>query len=459
MKEPNENINNNVGHDVMYERKIYRRKRRIRNQILVYITSVILLAGIVAGANFGLQTISQILKDYQAANAQAHEPVLEVEDVTDPEPEVIEYIAPPEEEAVFIEEEPPVVVTALDILVDDYIAAMPLEDKIAQLFILTPEALTGAASVTRAGNTTRDKLNEYPVGGLIYFAGNIQSASQVREMLSNTSEMSKYPLFLAIDEEGGSVTRLAGRNIAENVGPMENIGATGDPQNAYAAGNIIGTYMSDFGFNLNFAPVADVFTDSENNPMGSRTFSDDPAIVAEMVRAFVGGMKDTGIYSTLKHFPGLGFTTVDTHVGMAVTERTLDEMRDFEFMPFAAGIDAGVEFVMLGHVSAPNVTGDNTPASISRKIITEILRDELGFKGIIVTDAMNMGAIIEYYTAAEAAVKALQAGADMILMPESFEEAYIGVLEAIENGRINEERINESLRRIFRVKLSGLVEE
>jgi len=454
VKEQNNNLDNVAMPDPQEERRVYRRKRRIRNQIIVYIASVILLTGVVAGANLGVQSIMEIFRDYQAANAKAYEPVNEPEDEIILEPEVVEHTPPPEEE-VFFEEEPVVEVSALDLYIDSLLSEMTLEQKIAGLFIITPEALTGTINVTRAGNTTREKLEEYPVGGLVYFASNIQSTSQLKEMLENTGDMSEHPIFLAVDEEGGTVARLANKNLAEKVGPMADIGATEDPQNAFEAGNKIGTYMGDFGFNVNFAPVADVVMNPENNPMGSRTFNPDPAVSAEMVRAFVRGMKEAGVNSTLKHFPGLGNTTIDTHVGMAVTERTLDEMRDFEFLPFIAGINTGVEFIMMGHVSAPNVTGDNTPATISKMMVTEILRDELGFDGIIITDAMNMGAIIEYYTAAEAAVRALQAGVDMILMPESFEEAFIGVLEAVQNGKLTEERINESLSRIYRVKYAG----
>ncbi|MCL2050874.1 MAG: beta-N-acetylhexosaminidase [Lachnospiraceae bacterium] len=462
MKETNETIDNLV--DEQGERRSYRRKRRIRNQIIAYFVAVVLLTGIVFGINVGVRSMLEAFRNYQAANESAIEPLDEVPEEVPEEIEIVEITAPPDEEVIIIEEEPIVEISALDIYVDSQIALLSLEEKIAGLFIITPEALTGANNVTRAGETTREKLLEYPVGGLIYFRANIESARQITEMLENTRNMSKYPIFLALDEEGGEVTRLASRNIAENVGPMEDIGATNNPQLAKEAGITIGTYMSEFGFNLNFAPIADVIIDSENspaeaNPLGTRTFSPDPAVAAEMVRAFVQGAKETGVSSTLKHFPGLGNASVDTHEGMAITERTINEMQDFEFLPFIAGINEGVEFIMMGHISVPNITGDNTPASLSKKMVTEILREELGFTGIIITDALNMGAITEYYTAADAAVRALQAGADMILMPESFSEAYIGITEAIESGKLTEERINESLRRIYRVKYAGQAEE
>ena len=464
MKEPSENLNDVMETDSSEERRLDRRKRRIRNQVIVYITAVILLAGMVAGANIGVQSLLDMLRTYQAANANASEPVIDIKEAEDIVEEVIVNAAPPEEEIatepeVEVEEEPVVELSVLDMIVENCIAELTLEEKIAALFIVTPELLTGADNVTRAGDTTREKLLAYPIGGLVYFSSNFSSASQVREMLENTRNMSKYPLFLAIDEEGGRVARLASKNLADNVGPMWNIGETLDPQNAKEAGVKIATYLRGFGFNVNFAPVADVIIDPENSPIGDRSFGTDAMMAAEMVKAFVQGAKEAEVHSTLKHFPGIGGTVTDTHVSMAITERSLEEMRGFEFLPFIAGIEAGVDLIMMSHVSSPNVTDDNTPASLSKKMITEILRGELGYDGIVITDAMNMGAITEYYTAADASVRALQAGADMILMPESFEEAYIGITEAVQSGKITEERINESLRRIYRVKYASQVAE
>ena len=270
-------------------------------------------------------------------------------------------------------------------------------------------------------------------------------------MLQNTKGFSKYAIFLGVDEEGGTVSRVAGSGLADDVGNMVDIGAAGDAAAAQEAGAIIGGYLSGYGFNLNFAPVADVVAEG-NETIGSRSFGSDPNLVAPMVAAAVEGMQSSGVSACLKHFPGLGDTTEDTHDGMASTEKSLDEFNTTDFPVYQAGINAGVDMVMVSHLSAPNVVGDNTPASLSEKMITEILRGQLGYQGIVVTDSMSMTAITDYYTADEAAVKALQAGADMILMPEDYETAYNGVLEAVNNGTLSEERINESLRRIFRVK-------
>ena len=337
-----------------------------------------------------------------------------------------------------------------------YVESMSLEEKVAGLFIITPEQLTGVETAVQAGESTRDALRKYPVGGLVYFEKNIQSAGQLREMLANTVSYSRYPLFLGVDEEGGLVARVAEGLDLENIGPMEDIGASGDASEAYAAGARIGAYLKEYGFNLDFAPVADVLTNPDNTAIGNRSFGSDPAVVSEMVAAFVQGLEENGVSACVKHFPGHGGTAGDSHDGQAETDRTLEQMQSAEFLPFLAGIGAGADMVMVGHISAPGLTdGDKLPASMNEKIITEILRGQLGYQGIVITDAMDMAAVSQYYTADEAAVRALKAGADMILMPEDFAAAYEGVVEAVRSGTIDEARINDSLKRVYRIKLAG----
>ena len=425
------------------DRREMRRRRRVRNQIIAYISLAVIVVAIVVGA---IVTVQHFTKK-SADKKQKEELAKQLEELEE------------NEEPVTISEPESVEVNPLDAKIDACIAEMPLEDKVAGLFMITPEALTGVGTAIKAGDGTKEALNQYAVGGLVYFSKNIQSQEQLTEMLANTKMYSKYPIFLGVDEEGGEVSRVADANIgAENVGSMADVGVGGDAQKAYDAGKTIGTYLSGYGFNLDFAPVADVLTNGDNKTIGSRSFGTDAAVVASMIPSLVTGMEETGISSCLKHFPGLGDTTVDTHDGMATTERTLEQFQAEEFTAFQAGIDAGADFVMVGHVSAPALTGDNTPASISKEVVG-ILRNDLGFEGIVITDALNMKAITEYYTSDEAAIKAIQAGADMILMPEDFEAAYNGVLQAVQEGTISEERINESLKRIYRVKYANSVED
>ncbi len=442
----------NYQEDELWERREYRRKRRIRNQVIAYITMVVLVLGIAGAAVFGVKYLAGTMKDQKQAEElerQLAEMTAEEEPVTVEAP--ADYVEPSPEEDV--------VVDPLDSVVENCIAELPLEDKVAGLFFVTPEELTGTTKVIRAGDTTKEKLREYAVGGLIYFKSNIQSKDQLSEMLNNTRTMSKYPIFLGVDEEGGTVARVAESKLGEKVDSMGKIGKEGDPAKAYEAASIIGGYLGELGFNMDFAPVADVLSSEDNKVIGDRSFGTDADVVGSMVSSAVSGLKDTGVHACLKHFPGLGNTEEDSHGGMAATERSLDEMRAIDFVPFKSGIDGGAAFVMVSHLSAPNVTGDNTPASISSKMITEILRGELGFNGVVITDALNMAAITDYYTSDEACIKALQAGVDMLLMPENFEEAYQGVLEAVNNGTLSEERINESLRRIYRVKYANQIIE
>lgn len=426
--------------DEEMERREFRRKRRFRNQLIAYISSAVILAGIIGGAAFGIHKAFSVLNDRR----HAQELQDQLQELADTESEPVTVEAP---ESTSLEEEK----SQLDEIVDNCIAEMTLEDKVAGLFIVSPDALTGANPAIVAGDTTRDRLNQYAVGGLIYFAQNIRDENQLKEMIAGTNSYTKYPLFIAVDEEGGTVSRVAESGLADNVGSMAEIGATGDVAQAAEAGSNIAAYLSEFGFNLDFAPVADVILD-ESAVIGDRSFGSNAGEVGTMVAAVVEGLQGGGVSACLKHFPGLGSSTEDTHDAMVVSEQTQEDFESNEFLSFQAGIDTGVDMVMVSHLSVPSIVGDNTPSSLSGKMITEILRGQLGYEGIVITDALNMGAITEYYSSGDAAVKAIQAGADMLLMPDDFEEAYEALLQAVNSGTISEERINESLRRIYRVK-------
>ncbi len=431
------------------ERKIYRHKRRVRNQIISYIVITIIFAGLIAGGIIGVRKIVDIINDKK----QAEELEKQLEEIANAEDGQQAVEAPSEG----LEPEPEEETDWLEVMVEESIAGMTLEDKVAGLFFITPEALTGMDTVTQAGDTTRDKLGEQPVGGLIYSSKNMLDEAQLKEMLQNTKSYSKSAIFLGVEEEGGSVSPVAESGLAENVGKMADIGATADASAAQNAGDTIGSYLAGYGFNVNFAPVADVMAEG-NTLIGDRAFGTDQGQVSSMVSAFVEGSQAAGVSTCLKYFPGLGDVTGNASEGMITSDKAIESFMERDFPAYQSGISAGADFVMVSHLSLPNVTGDNTPSSLSGKMVTEILRQQLGFTGIIITDAMNVAAITEYYTADEAAVKALQAGADMIFMPEDYTTAYTGVLEAVQSGSLTEEQINESLRRIFRVKLRDRLE-
>lgn len=343
----------------------------------------------------------------------------------------------------------------MDKRIQDIIAGMTLEEKAAQLFFVTPEGLTGVGQAIAAGETTQSSIEQIPVGGIVYFSQNIESEDQLRTMIANTQSYSRIPLFIGVDEEGGTqVARIANSGVISvaQFPDMADIGATGDPNQAYQVGSTIGAYLSDLGFNLDFAPVADVLTNPANTAIGARSFGVDAAMDAQMVSQEVKGLQEQNVSAVVKHFPGHGGTSEDSHEGAAVVNSTLEQLQAAEFLPFEAGIQADVDFVMVGHLSVPAVTGGDTPATLSSVMVTDILRNQLNFQKVVVTDSMSMGAVTEYYTADQAAVMAVQAGCDMILMPADLSTAYRGIVDAVNAGTLSEERIEESVHRILMVK-------
>lgn len=437
------------------DKRELRRKRRVRNQILAYVSLVVVLLVVGTGIFFAVKAGSNILAEKKQqkleaeALAQATEEMTETSETEMETETIIEETSTVEE---YTEEE------LLDEIVEGCISEMSLEDRVAGLFIVTPEALTGVDKVVRAGDSTKEALEKYPVGGLIYFKQNIQSKEQITEMLGNTVSMSKYPIFLAVDEEGGSVARAAEALKLEKTDTAAKIGESGDANQAYETYKEIGTYLTEYGFNLNFAPVADVLTDPENSSIGDRSFGSDADVVSSMVSSSIKGLEEAGVTACMKHFPGQGDADGDTHEGLAVSDRTLEEIKETELKPFAAGMEAGAQMIMVGHFTVPAIDEENVPASLSKKVITNLLREEMGYNGVVITDALNMSAISEYYDSSQAAIMALKAGADMILMPEDFEAAYEGVLAAVKDGTISEARINDSLKRVYRIKYKGTID-
>ena len=321
--------------------------------------------------------------------------------------------------------------------VQQMIADMTLKEKVYQLFIITPDALTGANPAVAAGEQTKKSLTDYPVGGLVYFAKNLTDEEQTRTMLSNTQdyalETQELPLFLCVDEEGGKVARIASNPAfgVDNVGDMQDITQVDE---AYKAGEYIGSYLQNLGFNLDFAPDADVRTNDADVAIGKRSFGSDPQQVSELAKAYSDGLHEHDVMSTFKHFPGHGAVAQDTHDGFAYTQKSYDELMQAEWVPFQMADDYGIDVVMVGHISLPAVTGDDTPASLSEKMVSEILRTDLGYDGLIVTDALNMGAITQKYSSSEACVKAFAAGADLLLMPADFQEAADGMMQAVQDN-------------------------
>ena len=355
--------------------------------------------------------------------------------------------------------------------VEAQLQKMTLREKVGQLFYVRPECLDTTIHFNLVGtidqsaddikkiklqtvNTTMRGVNEkYPVGGIILYAHNINDEAQLAAFIQQIRTLNGSPL-LCIDEEGGRVARI-GNNENFHVEKFESmgaIGATGDSKNAYHCGNTIGTYLNKYGFDIDFAPVADVNTNPDNIVIGARAFSDNPDVAASMVTNYLQGLKDAGVTGCIKHFPGHGDTTADTHFGYAQSLKTWEEMKDCEMITFKAGIAWGTQLIMTAHIATPNVTGSDIPATMSSLILQDKLRGELGYQNIIITDAMEMGAITKQYNNAEAAVGTLLAGADIVLGPQNFVDAFDAVIKAVEDGTLTEERINQSVRRILKLK-------
>ncbi len=347
-------------------------------------------------------------------------------------------------------------------LAEQILSSMTLDEKLWQLFFVAPEALTGEEAVTESSDALQQALAEKPVGGVILFARNLISREQTVSLLADVKSASRLAPFLGVDEEGGTVSRV-GANSAMGVTQLQDMsvyGASGDASALYGDLYNLAQSLNTLGFNVDFAPVADVTTGSDENPMKLRSFSSDPERCASMVSVSVGALQDGGVAACLKHFPGYGTATADDHNGSVSLDRTLEQLEQTEFVPFSAGIDKGAYFVMVSHLSVPAVTGDDTPADLSEKLVTELLRNTLHFQNIVITDAQNMGSIAQNYTSAEAAVAALRAGVDMVLMPQDLQEAYDGVTKAIADGVLTEDRIDRSVLRILNVKIQlGLLSE
>ena len=348
--------------------------------------------------------------------------------------------------------------------VEAMLKKMTLREKVGQMFFVRVESLDPSIEWTTYDDLANLKNQEitmkmrkvnhdYPVGGIILYAWNIEDETQLASIIKQVRSLNGSPL-LCIDEEGGRVSRIANNpNFhVKKYESMAAIGATGDPKNAYECGNTIGTYLKRYDFDIDFAPVADVNTNPDNIIIGPRAFSDDPAVAAPMVTNYLQGLKDAGITGCIKHFPGHGDTTNDTHSGYVQSLKTWDEMNQCEMVTFRAGIQWGCQLIMTAHIAVPNVTGTNIPSTLSSVVLQDKLRGELGYQNIIITDGMEMGAITMHYTSGEAAVGSIKAGVDIVLGPRDFTEAFDAVIAAVNNGTLSEERINQSVRRILTLR-------
>ncbi|CDC18918.1 glycosyl hydrolase family 3 N terminal domain-containing protein [Eubacterium sp. CAG:274] len=344
----------------------------------------------------------------------------------------------------------------VDEKVEKIVNNMTLEEKVGQIFMVAPEAVDkDGGSTTVFTENIEKEIEKYNLGGYILFASNIENPTQTQELINGLKKSSKIQPFVGVDEEGGRVARI-GKNSAmgvEKIEPMAQVGKSQNYERANEIGTTIGKYIKNLGFNLDFAPDTDVLTDSNNTEIGDRSFGNDPEVVGKMATEVVKGLQSENISTVLKHFPGHGGSIGNSHQGFSLSNRTEEELKKCEIVPFKTAIENGADCVMVAHMSLPNVTGDNITATLSKKVVTDMLKTELNFKGVVFSDSMSMGAITENYGTGDACVKAVEAGIDMVLMPENLDEAYNAVLEAVKNGKISQERLDDAVSRIIKAKI------
>lgn len=310
---------------------------------------------------------------------------------------------------------------------------------------------------TEIDDELKDLICNYKIGNIILFRENIESIPQLKKLCSDLQQMIKYhtghDAFIAIDQEGGMVTRL-GQDAVNMPGAMA-IAATGKIENAYWAGKITGEQLRSFDVNFNLAPTVDVNSNMDNPVIGVRSFGDKPERVAEYAVAMTKGLLDGGVLACAKHFPGHGDTNVDSHLGLPLVDKGLEELEQCELVPFRKVIEAGIPAVMTTHILFPKIESKKIPATMSREIITGLLREKLGYTGLILSDCMEMSAIKKYYGTVEGSIQAIKAGVDMIFISHTAKVAR-EVLEALvtflENDDISMKEMKESVERILKFK-------
>ena len=440
-----------------------RKKRRKKERMQAFgllggILAVSVLIGIIvinaALGNFTRKQEKEVVK-------QEEEKTAEPNTVSDDSAasQVTEAVEQEEEVAQAIDEATVTYDELLDEAVNAYIQNMTLEEKVAGLFIVTPENLTGVGTVTAAGSSTSEALGKYPVGGIVYDASNITDEQQLSDMIFNTKSFSKYEMFIAITDEGGSESPLFSKGLTtEEVMGQKEIGETGGAAGAYSAGLALSSQMIKYGINVDFAPLADTLL-VDNSYIADRAYGTDRVETASLAKKMINGLQDGSVNACLKYFPGYGDSKTDPKQGRCSSNRTKEDIAANEYGIVKEAMSADVKLVMISHMTMPKVDDTGVPASMSKIFVTDMLRTELGYDGVVVTDYMSKGAISENYKQADAAVAAIQAGCDMILAPSDFKKAYQGVLDAVADNTLSEERINESLRRIYRVKLKDTVQD
>lgn len=331
--------------------------------------------------------------------------------------------------------------------ISEVISKMSLEDKIGQMI------LAGVSGTTMDANA-KQLISQLHVGGIIFYKYNFDTPAQTVQLVNQlkAKNSSSLPLLLGVDQEGGRVTRLPGGLV--NFPPNKQIGQVNNPDFSYKVGTLLGHEVKEFGLNLDFGPVLDINSNPTNPVIGDRSFGNNPKIVSRLGIQTMKGIQSQNVIPTIKHFPGHGDTSVDSHLELPVVNKSLKELKELELIPFERAIDQGADVVMVAHILLPELDKNN-PASMSKAVMTDLLRKQLSFTGVIITDDMTMGAITEHFDIGKAAVESVKAGCDIILVGHGYnnvEKIISSLKAAVQNGEISEQRLNESIERIIQLK-------
>ncbi|MFD2925197.1 glycoside hydrolase family 3 protein [Halobacillus naozhouensis] len=347
-------------------------------------------------------------------------------------------------------------------IIEQAIENMTINEKIGQMLMPDFRKWEGE-NVTEMLPEIEQIVKEYHLGGVILFRENVVTTEQTAKLVADyQAAAEKYGLLMAIDQEGGIVTRLqSGTDMPGNMA----LGATRSSELSYDVGQAIGEELSALGINMNLAPVLDVNNNPDNPVIGVRSFGESPELVADLGVAYTEGLQSTGVAATAKHFPGHGDTAVDSHLGLPEVPYDKERLMKVELYPFQQAMDAGIDAIMTAHVTFPKIddtkviskkdgTKISLPATLSPKVLTGLMREDMGYDGVIITDALNMNAITEHFGSVDAVIRAVKAGTDIVLMPVGLEQVVKGLLEAVESGEISVDRIEESVERILTLKLN-----
>ena len=338
-------------------------------------------------------------------------------------------------------------ISDLDKKVEETLNNMTLDEKIGQMIIISYRSPS-------LDSTLKKAVEEVKPGGIILFAENMSSYDGTIKFIKDVKALSSIPMFISIDEEGGRVQRLInvkGVSIS-NVPNMLSVGEKNDLDLTYNVGKLIAEELRVFGINMDFAPDIDVLTNPDNTVIGNRSFGSDKELVAKHGISLAKGLEDNGVIAVYKHFPGHGNTAVDSHYSLPVLDLTKEALEEVDVYPFKEAIKNNASVIMIGHLAVPYLTDNKDPASLSKTLITGYLKNNLGYKGLVITDALDMGALTNYYSANEICGKAVEAGVDILLAPSSSRVCLKSVRDAIKNGKITEEQIDESVKKILKLK-------